>query len=298
MRARLSHVPRPVAAFAASIAVVGLLIVVAVAARGSHPGGHGRIAQRQVPARVSDDLLTILLAVYVLGTVALIVGFILYRSRWQEVESHWLRSLLTSLLMFTLIAAFGYRLFHSRALHRRAEAAAQRLNARKGQATRPGQHLRRVTSGGAHFDTTLGLGLLGLLVVGGAMYYVRMRASGRPALEPISDVKTALTVAVSDAIEDLENEPDARRAVIAAYARMERALAEHGYARRPSEAPFEYLARILGELAVRADAVRALTELFERAKFSTHAVDDVMKQRAISALLAIKDDLARPAVAA
>ena len=80
--------------------------------------------------------------------------------------------------------------------------------------------------------------------------------------------------------------------MIAAYARMERVLAEHGHPRRPSEAPFEYLARVLIELRVRAAGVRDLTELFERAKFSTHEIDQPMKERAIAALVSVRDDLA------
>lgn len=37
--------------------------------------------------------------------------------------------------------------------------------------------------------------------------------------------------------------------------------------------------------------VRRLTELFTRAKFSQHVVDETMKQEAIEALAQIRDDL-------
>src|SRR5205807_2151173 len=44
------------------------------------------------------------------------------------------------------------------------------------------------------------------------------------------------TIAVLDAsLDDLRREPDARRAVVAAYARMERGLAARGCARQPWE---------------------------------------------------------------
>jgi len=39
--------------------------------------------------------------------------------------------------------------------------------------------------------------------------------------------------------------------------------------------------------------VRTLTDLFEYAKFSPHEIDDAMKEDAIAALLAIRDDLQR-----
>ena len=41
-----------------------------------------------------------------------------------------------------------------------------------------------------------------------------------------------------------------------------------------------------------------LTDLFEYAKFSSHPVDDLMKERAISALRSVREDLDEPAVAA
>src|SRR5207253_258615 len=124
------------------------------------------------------------------------------------------------------------------------------------------------------------------------IYYVRARA--RPLPKPLlveGDVKRELTAALSDAIEDLRHEPDARRAVIAAYARMEGVLARRGHRRDPAETPFEYMSRILLSLRVRGGAVRELTELFERAKFSTHEIDDTMKERAISSLLSVREDL-------
>jgi hypothetical protein len=37
--------------------------------------------------------------------------------------------------------------------------------------------------------------------------------------------------------------------------------------------------------------VLALTELFERAKFSRHRIDAEMKEEAIGALVAVRDDL-------
>jgi Domain of unknown function (DUF4129) len=79
--------------------------------------------------------------------------------------------------------------------------------------------------------------------------------------------------------------------VIAAYARMERILDRHGFPRFRAEAPLEYLSRVLRELRVRSEAVLALTELFERAKFSLHEIDLDMKEEAIEALIAVRDDL-------
>jgi hypothetical protein len=281
--------------------MVGLLVLVAIAARGSHPGGHGRVAQRKVPDQVNNDLFTIIIILYVAGVVALIVGFILYRSRWEPVKSHWLRTLLFQLVLFSIIAVIGYHLFTSKDFKHAAEKARkEQIKAAGGKPTRvKPDKTKPSNTGGASFDWTLATGLLGLLIVGGAIWYVRAR--GRPMPEPFElsqDIKEELSFAVSEAIDDLRTEPDARRAVIAAYARMEGVLARRGHPRHPAETPVEYLSRILASLRVREGAVRELTDLFERAKFSTHEIDESMRERAISALVSVREDLQPAAVAA
>ena len=111
------------------------------------------------------------------------------------------------------------------------------------------------------------------------------------APRPEPDAAQAIAATISDTIDDLEAEPDARRAVIAAYARMEAALGHHGFPRRASETAVEYLQRILTGLGSRAEPVARLTDLFEQAKFSDHRIDDTLKARAIDALREIRSDL-------
>ncbi|HUK96889.1 MAG TPA: DUF4129 domain-containing protein [Gaiellaceae bacterium] len=123
------------------------------------------------------------------------------------------------------------------------------------------------------------------------------RPKGMEELPEATDVGDDLAASIGDAIDDLEAEPDARRAVIAAYARMEAVLARHGLRRRASETPVEYLRRILLGLTARADAVARLTDLFELAKFSRHDIDASMKLDAIAALREIRDDLRAAAAA-
>ena len=131
-----------------------------------------------------------------------------------------------------------------------------------------------------------------LLSVGGTFAYLSYRRRKLRAALPLEPtVAEDFAATISDAIGDLEAEPDARRAVIAAYARMEGVLARHGLHRKPSETPVEYLGRILGGLTSRFDAVARLTGLFEEAKFSRHEIDGAMKSEAIDALRAIRDDL-------
>jgi hypothetical protein len=102
----------------------------------------------------------------------------------------------------------------------------------------------------------------------------------------------ALSDALDESLDDLRSEPDSRRAVIAAYARMERALAAAGVPRRPAETALEYLARVLsGLLQTSAGSVMRLTELFERAEFSLHEIGPGLKDEAIEALVAVRDEL-------
>jgi hypothetical protein len=145
-----------------------------------------------------------------------------------------------------------------------------------------------------HFEyTVLWVALAALAVGGGWFYYAwRTRQKRKTApreLEPT--VAEDFAASIGDAIDDLESEPDARRAVIAAYARMEAVLARNGLRRRPSETPLEYLRRILLGITSRGDSVSRLTSLFEQAKFSRHTIDATMKQDAIGALREIRDDL-------
>jgi hypothetical protein len=100
-----------------------------------------------------------------------------------------------------------------------------------------------------------------------------------------------MATTIDEAIDDLEAEADARRAVIAAYARMERTFERHGVGRRASETPLEYLRRVLLELTTERRAVGRLTDLFEEAKFSRHEIGAPMKRDAIDALRTIRDGL-------
>jgi hypothetical protein len=135
----------------------------------------------------------------------------------------------------------------------------------------------------------VGLGaLLALLIAGAAvLYFARHRASR----EPTADKQQTVVAAIDESIDDLLREPDVRRAIIACYARMERALDVAGSPRRPAEAPFEYLVRVLERITDNAAAARTLTDLFERAKFSVEAMGEAEKDNAIMALQALRREV-------
>jgi hypothetical protein len=124
-------------------------------------------------------------------------------------------------------------------------------------------------------------------------YAIRLRLTDdRVPTLPVGDRRAAIAAEVS--LDALRGEPDPRRAVIAAYAAMERSLSGAGLGRRRSEAPIEYLRRVLEGLTSATEEVRTLTHLFQFAKFSSHAVDEGMRSGAIVALEGIRSATGRP----
>jgi hypothetical protein len=124
----------------------------------------------------------------------------------------------------------------------------------------------------------------------GALVVAERRRRRRLPRTPL--VREDLALALDETLDDLRQERDPRRAVIAAYARMERVLASHGIPRRRFEAPNEYLARVLADLTRRSRAAERLTSLFERARFSPHEIPASMKDDAIAAVEALQAELA------
>jgi hypothetical protein len=152
------------------------------------------------------------------------------------------------------------------------------------QSTHGHERARGGAGDAAGLAAGVAIGALGLTVV--LLAGRRGRAPGLPA-----SPRTAVADGVRDAREAIAIPADPRAAVLAAYARMEAALARAGLARRASEAPREYLARITGRLHVAAEPTERLTALFERARFSPHDVDDAMRRAAVNALDRIAADL-------
>ena len=287
-------VKRDVTAGVLALGIIGLLFVVALAARGGHPTLGGQVSTRAVPGSVQDDFVTLLAIVYVVAIVAFLAVFFRMRHQWQEPESNWLRNFLTVLVLMGIITAFGYWAIR----HGHFHLWGQQGHGMQGQqgGGRAGNHgLRPVATRHAHFSWRLALSVAGLVVAGAALILLRRPL---PRVPFPAALEEELAQTLDTTIEDLRRERDPRRAVIAAYAGMERVLSSHGLVRRRPEAPFEYLARVLQELEVGEGAVHSLTRLFEYAKFSPHEIDVGMKEEAIAALVEVRDDLRREAAAA
>ena len=111
------------------------------------------------------------------------------------------------------------------------------------------------------------------------------RLPGEPApAEELADV-------LDETLDDLRAEPDPRRAVVAAFARLERAFGAVGVPRARAETAEEYVARALQQLDVPEGPSQRLTTLYERARFSQHRIDEDMREQALVALTEVRDEL-------
>jgi uncharacterized protein DUF4129 len=128
-----------------------------------------------------------------------------------------------------------------------------------------------------------------LLVLGAAAAATRRRLD--PATRRNRAAPELLAAALDESLDDLRDDPDLRRAIVAAYARMEAALAAAGLPRHHAEAPLEYMERALLTLDTSAAAVRRLTDLFEWARFSQHEPEPSMRDDAVDALESVRDEL-------
>jgi hypothetical protein len=136
--------------------------------------------------------------------------------------------------------------------------------------------------------------VVGVLLVAAGVLVLLIRASSRHAPPvPLAHEPSPLLGAIDAALDALDSDADPRRAVIAAYATMERLLAAAGSPRRPADAPTEHLERSLLLLGSGRASARRLTELFERARFSVQAIDEQVRRSAFEALAAVRRDLAQ-----
>ncbi len=268
------------------LAVSGLLAVAALAS-------HGRPLSRSHGSGPTTTFFDYVFTSIVIVAVAAVVLFVLgllgskpARQRQQRARLHPLQFVLTIVAAFVI----GYFLLHAH-FHHLAKPRTSNPNGTSGSGNappaRPNAHARGAR---LRWDEVAIVAAL-LAAAGVAAFASRSRMQLKEwRFRSYDDIAAAL----DESLDDLRSEPDLRRAIIAAYARMERALAAAGLPRWASEAPSEYLQRALASLDTSGESVARLTELFERAKFSQHDPDPSMRDEAIDALTAVRDELRRP----
>lgn len=137
-----------------------------------------------------------------------------------------------------------------------------------------------------------------IIVLAGAVVLVGFGiAATRRRPETVVDGPTpdeAVARALDTALAELYSSDDPRAVVIRAYATIEASLADIGMSRRVSEAPREYLARVLADIDIEPRALTRLTGLFECARFSDHTIGSVDCDEALSAMEAARSCLQVP----
>jgi hypothetical protein len=272
---------------AASLVLVALI---AVAAGGYRLGGSS--SSHASPYAI-DTILSIVIALYIVAAVAVVVamfwsGLELRRAQRQRPRGERVWRTILLLLVAAVLVVVAAQRYHLRA-HPRAPVETPAA----GKATKSGLHKKAGAPKPRQAHIRLAP-LLAVLGAGGIAFAAFLLAERRRRGRLPSDwrIAEALSDVLDETLDDLRAESDPRRAVIAAYARMERALAAHGVPRHRFEAPHEYLGRVLAEVTGGGLAARRLTALFERARFSPHEIDVSMKNEAIEAIESLQADLA------
>ena len=271
------------------LGVLSLLALVAAASRAHHtPGGHPGI--HRAPAAVGDYLFSIF-AVLMVGTALALLWFVLteralladrHRSRGSNLKA------LALLLGIALFAALYVRV-HGQIRGLGGSSSGGGLSSQLRTTSTPTQPGQREAAPEFKWLPVFLAGSGALVVLG--VIGVRSLTRSRRAIEESFLLEQQFEELVEDTLADLYAETDPRRAIIAAYARVERLFESYGLPRAPAEAPVEYLDRVLPELRASGSALRRLTALFEWAKFSVHDVDRPMRDDAIEALVEVRDEL-------
>jgi Domain of unknown function (DUF4129) len=284
MRGRATGVVLP------ALVVLVLLAVVAIAATGSTPDGDG--STRPPSETLLDTIFSLGLVGVALGGILLFYGLSQRKAIAREVASGRYRrtSLVSFLAFFGLFMLFSYwRLSH---WDPQPPEEKQEL-AFPGETPRPTTP-ETGTDVPPPYEPSVSwipIAVVVGLVLAGVVAYVVSERRARGARRSREVLAEQLAVVLDDTLDDLRAEADPRRAIIAAYARLEHVLAANGVPRRAAETPDEYLPRVLHDLELDSGAVECLTALFTRAKFSQHDVDTAMKEEAIGALEQVRDEL-------
>jgi hypothetical protein len=269
--------------------LVGLALV-GLAAGERWRGGAGR-AEGSLPLFVVDAMLVV---GAVLGAVTMVLFALVYGGSYGSLSLE-RRRRSSTMRVLTSVAIVIIAIFAVVAIRKAWTDRFDNDGRSDPAAVQPGE--RPEENGERAEDRTLDWRFVGgafVVALIGSAYAARllMRNAHGPTLP--EDPAEAVAAILDDTLQDLYDERDPRRAVVAAYARMERALAAHGLPRRDSEAPAEYLERTLEELSASASSASRLTRLFEWARFSDHPVEPGMKTEAIQALEAVRDELTAP----
>jgi hypothetical protein len=272
-----------------ALVVVVLVAVVAIASSGSTSRGTGDT--RRPPEALFDTILSLGLLAVALGGILFVYGLMQRKEIAAEMATGRYRR--ASLAYLVLLAAFvGVTYKRMIDWRRESQPVENVVNVRGQQPQDPPPEPEDLS--GVYEATFAWIPVavvVSLLLLAAVAYVVADRRGRRRGLRV--ELGEQLAIVLDDTLDDLRAETDPRRAIIAAYARLEGVLAASGTPRRAAETADEYLARVLTDLEIAPAAAARLTRLFSEAKFSQHEVDPAMKEDAIDALVTVRDELRR-----
>ena len=256
------------------LALVGWVVVVVVGA-GRAPDSDEWI--------VVPDLGSVLLAVFGLVALAGLAMFVYFRPkqrpgfRARPKQSPW-AWILVAILVVLFAIVFGPRkLPESEAGAGPApELIAEQDDFATGESDASGTEGRDIA-----------VLLLVFVIVGVALLRSRRRLIGSPtgvADQSAELLEEDLASVIDEATRHLQLGTDPRMAVLAAYASLERALAERGRRRQPAETPTEHLVGVLAAFPVLASPAVRLGQLYEVARYSDHPITNDDRVSAAEAL--------------
>ena len=277
------------------LGVTALVVLAGAASRGRPLAGSAGGAG---PSAAFFDYSYTTILVFAVVVVAVVI-WAFAEARGSRSEPRSSNYFVSTLLFIASAFVIAYFLRHSHFLERFQQLAQQSQHPQKTGtgAASPGTIPTHARGAKVRWDEIV---VFVALVLGAAALVAAGRLRDRRSPAGSRDYRSheAVAFALDESLDDLRNDPDLRRAIIAAYARMEAALAFAGLPRRPSEAPLEYMERALTAIDASAPAAQRLTVLFEWAKFSQHEPEPQMRDEAIAALVAVRDELREPAEAA
>src|SRR5580765_3168232 len=276
------------------IALTALLAVVALASHAHRPGGGGGGGSAETPKLIVEYAASVMFILFPFGVLAVLWMASLGRRQKLLQSGGSLGSQFRTIFAFAAVAipvAYLIRHFVTLHVHPKGLPGGGGIGSGTGNAKLDPGH-----TGTAQFQWLPALivgSLLFVVVVSlvAAIIWKRMHGDD---WEREAALSAALDEVLADTLDDLRAERDPRRAVIRAFARMEKTFAAHNVEREPSETPREYVERALDRLGVSSASVRQLTNLYERAKFSRLEIDETMKTDAIDALAGLRAELVEP----
>jgi hypothetical protein len=270
----------------AAAAAAAMAVLLAVAALGSRGDGHGSLTPPGSGAASSAGHHVVVVAIVVLAPILAVLGaaFFVYAQvhRLRERDADALKKIKqrrrkTAAAFLLILVGISLWLRSGRHFVNPFNHGSGGGGG-SGTLGRPGSAHPAVTGS----DWTAVVLIWVVLVAAAALLYLRYRASRRSG--GLAPAAVFAEEPGESEVARLRRELDPRRAVIAAYASMERLMARDGVARGAHEAPMEYLGRVTLHGHHRVAAVHRLTALFQRGRFSDRPVDEDMRQRAIDAV--------------